>query len=56
MSEYPRREWRFYLDDMVGFCEKIIAYTDDLDQIGFVANNLNCDATVRNLIYRLTGR
>lgn len=24
MSE---REWRFYLDDMIGFAEKVIAYT-----------------------------
>ena len=49
MSEAAPREWRFYLDDMIGFCEKIIAYTDGLDQDGFVATGLNYDATVRNL-------
>ena len=49
MSEAAPREWRFYLDDMIGFCEKIIAYTDGLDQDGFVANGLNYDATLRNL-------
>jgi len=49
MSESSPREWRFYLDDMIGFVEKVIAYTDDLNQAGFVASSLNYDATVRNL-------
>jgi uncharacterized protein with HEPN domain len=49
MSDAPVREWRFYLDDMIGFAEKVIAYTDGLDQEGFVASGLNYDATVRNL-------
>ena len=46
MSE---REWSFYLDDMIGFAEKAIAYTNGLDQEGFVNSGLNYDATVRNL-------
>lgn len=49
MSERVPREWRFYLDDMIGFAEKVITYTDGLDQDGFVASGLNYDATVRNL-------
>lgn len=49
MSDAPVREWRFYLDDMIGFAEKAITYTDGLDQAGFVASGLNYDATVRNL-------
>lgn len=49
MSDTPVREWRFYLDDMIGFAEKVILYTDGLDQEGFVASGLNYDATVRNL-------
>jgi uncharacterized protein with HEPN domain len=43
------REWRFYLTDMISFAEKVILYTDDLDQPTFVASGLNYDATVRNL-------
>ena len=43
------REWRFYLDDMIGFAEKVIIYTDSLSQAGFVASSMNYDATVRNL-------
>ncbi len=46
MSE---REWRFYLDDMIGFAEKVLVYTEGLDQAAFVASGLNYDATVRNL-------
>lgn len=49
MSERVPREWRFYIDDMIGFAEKVIAYTDGLDQEGFIASGLNYDATVRNL-------
>jgi len=49
MSDAHVREWRFYLDDMISFAEKVIAYTDGLDQEGFVASGLNYDATVRNL-------
>ena len=49
MSDVPVREWKFYLDDMIGFAEKVIAYTDGLDQEGFVASGLNYDATMRNL-------
>ena len=37
MSE---REWRFYLDDMIGFAEKVLAYTDGFDQTAFVASGL----------------
>ncbi|MBX3617511.1 DUF86 domain-containing protein [Nitrosomonas sp.] len=46
MSE---REWRFYLGDMISFAEKVLVYTEGLDQTAFVASGLNYDATVRNL-------
>jgi uncharacterized protein with HEPN domain len=49
MSDVASREWRFYLDDMIEFAEKVIAYTDGLDQAAFVASELNYDATMRNL-------
>lgn len=49
MSDKPGREWRFYLVDMIGFAEKVVAYTDGLDQERFVASGLNYDATLRNL-------
>lgn len=43
------REWRFYVDDMIAFAVKVMAYTAGLDQSGFVANELVYDATLRNL-------
>jgi uncharacterized protein with HEPN domain len=49
MSDSAQREWRFYIDDMIGFSEKVIAYTQGLDQDGFVGSGLNYDAAVRNL-------
>ena len=49
MSDPAAREWRFYIDDMISFAEKVIAYTDGLDQARFISSGLNYDATVRNL-------
>jgi hypothetical protein len=34
MSEIkPDREWLFYLDDMIRFCEKVDIFTRELDQL-----------------------
>lgn len=41
--------WTFYLDDMIGFAEKVLAYTQGLDQEGFTREDLVYDATLRNL-------
>lgn len=49
MSDAGQREWRFYLDDMIDFAEKVLTYPDGLDQAGFVASGLTYDATLRNL-------
>lgn len=43
------REWHFYLHDMISFAEKVVVYTESLDQNRFVASGLNYDATLRNL-------
>jgi uncharacterized protein with HEPN domain len=50
MSESQEREWRFYVTDMITFAEKVVIYTEGLDQEKFVASGLNYDATVHNLI------
>ncbi|HOC72296.1 MAG TPA: DUF86 domain-containing protein [Candidatus Hydrogenedentes bacterium] len=49
MSEPPEREWRFFVADMIRFSERVLAYTEGLDQGCFVASGLNYDATLRNL-------
>jgi len=43
------REWRFYLDDMMGFVEKAMAYSHGFEQAEFEASGVNYDATLRNL-------
>ena len=43
------REWRFYVNDMIEFAEKILSYTEGMDQAAFVADSLRYDATIRNL-------
>ena len=45
----PKREWHFYVEDMIRFAEKVLIYTDDLDQATFERSDLNYDATLRNL-------
>jgi uncharacterized protein with HEPN domain len=46
MSE---REWRFYVNDMLGFCHKVLAFTQGQEQAQFVADAMRFDATLRNL-------
>lgn len=43
------REWRFYLDDMIVFAEKVLSYTQGFGRQEFERNALVYDATVRNL-------
>jgi uncharacterized protein with HEPN domain len=50
MSETtPDREWRFYLDDMIRFCEKVDIFTREVDQVMFVGDGMRFDATIRNI-------
>jgi len=37
------REWLFYIDDMIVFSEKILSYTEKLDQTEFELNSLVYD-------------
>ena len=48
-AEQGAREWRFYIQDMIGFSEKVLSYTEGLDQDAFIADELTYDATLRNL-------
>ena len=47
--EKGTREWRFYLDDMIEFAQRVQSYTDGLEQTGFIAVGVTYDATLRNL-------
>lgn len=48
-AESRSREWRFYVQDMIEFCERVLSYTEDLDQQAFLADRRTYDATLRNL-------
>lgn len=43
------REWRFYVEDMLAFCDKVMAYTAGLDRASFATDAMRYDATLRNL-------
>ena len=45
----PAREWRFYVEDMLVFCDKAVAYTQGLDRASFATDAMRYDATLRNL-------
>lgn len=49
MSDGPVRAWRCYLQDMIEFGTKVVAYTEGMDKSAFLANGLVYDATIRNL-------
>lgn len=48
-ADTPWREWRFYIDDMIGFVEKVLAYTKGMDQTTFSDRGMTHDAVLRNL-------
>ena len=51
MSEQGQagREWRFYIKDMIGFADKVLSYTEDMDQQSFTNSGITYDAVLRNL-------
>lgn len=49
MSDSSAREWRFYLDDMIDFANRVLEYTKGLNYTRFLEEPLIYDATLRNL-------
>lgn len=49
MSEQGNREWLFYIDDMIGFTEKVLKYTAGLEEGEFTGRGLVYDGVLRNL-------
>jgi uncharacterized protein with HEPN domain len=49
VSDERGREWRFYLDDMIGFAGKVVAYAAGFERVSFVSSGANYDAALRNL-------
>ena len=44
-----KREWRCYVQDMIGFCEKVETWTEGLDREDLAADELVYDAVLGNL-------
>jgi uncharacterized protein with HEPN domain len=49
MSESDHREWRFYVEDMTRFAEKVVAFSATLDRESFTRDTVHYDAILRNL-------
>jgi len=41
---HPLREWFFYISDMIDFAEKVLTYTEGMDQFSFTESGINYDA------------
>ena len=42
--------WRFYVQDMLEFAEKVLAYTDGMDLETFLSDERTYDATLHNIL------
>lgn len=45
----PPREWRFCVEDMVAFSDRVLAYTKGIDRTQLASEPMRYDATLRNL-------
>ncbi len=43
------RDWRLYVQDMIEFGERAVAYAEGLDQQAFTTDRRTYDATMRNI-------
>lgn len=49
MPSPSERDTRLYVEDMLGFCDTVLDYTQGMDQARFAADRMRVDATLRNL-------
>lgn len=50
MSEaVPTREWRLYIADMIGFCERVLQFNRRTSRAEFASEPMRYDATLRNI-------
>ncbi len=48
-SDLSDRQWRFYVDDMLGFCDRVLRFNAGVSREKFAADPMRYDATVRNI-------
>ena len=49
MPSPSERDPRLYVEDMIEFCDRVLAYTRDVNVTELVADRMRYDATLRNL-------
>ena len=51
MCDHPEeaRHWVLYVQDMIEFAEKVLAYTEGMDKEAFILEGRTYDATLRNI-------
>ena len=49
MPSPSERDPRLYVEDMIEFCDRVLAYTAGVDRAALVADRMRYDATLRNL-------
>lgn len=49
MPSLSERDSWLYVEDMVTFCERVLAYTQGVELEAFTADDMRYDATLRNL-------
>ena len=49
-AEQQSPAWDFYIEDMLEFGEKVLSYTDGLNEATFLADGLTYEATLLNIL------
>ena len=49
-AEQQSLAWHFYIEDMLEFGEKVLSYTDGLNEAAFLADGLTYEATLLNIL------
>ena len=49
-AEQQSLAWHFYIEDMLEFGEKVLSYTDGLNEATFLADGLTYEATLLNIL------
>ena len=49
-AEQQSPAWDFYIEDMLEFGEKVLSYTDGLNEAAFLADGLTYEATLLNIL------
>ncbi len=49
-GSYQHGAWRFYVQDMLEFAERVLAYTDGMELEAFLSDERTYDATLHNIL------